>query len=199
MNSPEPLSRRASSVIEDVETGIPTQDFSRRNEQTSRVVNVALFINFLANVFLLLAKVIASLTSSSLSIIASLIDSALDFLSTIIIYTVSRIVAQRDWKSDFNFPVGKARLEPIGVLVFSVIMIVSFLQVIVEAVQRLMDEERQRHIVQLSPQAIIIMIATGISLGSSWLTGSCGQVNMLLLVHIDPKFWSASISSGCDE
>jgi divalent metal cation (Fe/Co/Zn/Cd) transporter len=123
------------------------------------MVNVAIFVNFLANVFLLIAKVIASVTSSSLSIIASLIDSALDFLSTVIIYTVSRIIAQRDWKN--HFPVGKARLEPIGVLVFSVVMIVSFMQVTVEAVQRLLAEEEDHIIVRLSPQAIVIMISTG--------------------------------------
>ena len=110
----------------------------------------------------MIAKIIASLSSSSLSIIASLVDSCLDFLSTLIIYSVSRIVAHRDWKSDYLFPVGKARLEPLGVLVFSVIMIVSFVQVIVEAGGRLVDETSKFDIVTLSPQAIVIMIATGI-------------------------------------
>ena len=113
-----------------------------------------------------MAKIIVSLTSSSLSIIASLVDSALDFLSTLIIFTVSRIVAQRDWKSKFNFPVGKARLEPIGVLVFSVIMIVSFMQVFVEAVHRLLHEESRHSIIRLDPQAIVIMISTGRGPGS---------------------------------
>jgi len=152
-----------SSVHEDEETNLLASAAfpSNRDEQETRVVYFAILVNFLANVILLIAKIIASLTSSSLSIIASLVDSALDFLSTLIIFAVSRIVAQRDWKSEFNFPVGKARLEPIGVLVFSVIMIVSFMQVFVEAVHRLLYEESRYSIIRLDPPAIIIMLSTG--------------------------------------
>jgi divalent metal cation (Fe/Co/Zn/Cd) transporter len=58
--------------------------------------------------------------------------------------------------------VGKARLEPIGVLVFSVVMIVSFIQVGVESVQRLLKEESSHEIVELSTQSIVIMTSTGI-------------------------------------
>jgi divalent metal cation (Fe/Co/Zn/Cd) transporter len=164
VNFSRPESRRVSSVLEDEEAlFLPTEDdFNFGVPNTTRIVNIAISINFLANIFLLIAKIVASLSSASLSIIASLVDSCLDFLSTLIIYTVSRIVAQRDWKSNYLFPVGKARLEPLGVLVFSVVMIVSFLQVIVEAVGRLADETSKHDIISLGPQAIIIMIATGI-------------------------------------
>ena len=110
---------------------------------------------------LLIAKIIVTLTSSSLSVLASLVDSALDFTSTLIIYTVSRIIQSKDWRSQYQFPVGKARLEPIGVLVFSVIMIVSFIQVGVEAVQRLLEGEGTRGIVVLSLESIVIMASTG--------------------------------------
>ena len=102
-----------------------------------------------------------TLTSSSLSVLASLVDSALDFTSTVIIYTVSRIIQSKDWRSQYQFPVGKARLEPIGVLVFSVIMIVSFIQVGVQAVQRLLEGGETREIVALSAQSIVIMASTG--------------------------------------
>ena len=129
----------------------------------SRIVSVAILINFAANVFLLIAKIIVTLTSSSLSVLASLVDSALDFMSTVIIYTVSRIIQSKDWRSQYQFPVGRARLEPIGVLVFSVIMIVSFIQVGVEAVQRLLEGGGKREIVALSLQSILIMTSTGIT------------------------------------
>jgi divalent metal cation (Fe/Co/Zn/Cd) transporter len=132
-----------------------------QDETTSRIVNVAIFINFIANVFLLVAKIIVALTSSSLSVLASLVDSALDFMSTVIIYSVSRLVQSKEWGGRYVFPVGKARLEPIGVLVFSVIMIVSFIQVGVEAAQRLLREEESHQIIALSTQSILIMISTG--------------------------------------
>jgi divalent metal cation (Fe/Co/Zn/Cd) transporter len=125
-------------------------------------VNIAILVNFIANVFLLVAKIIVTLTSSSLSVLASLVDSILDFASTVIIYTVSRIIQRKDWRSRYQFPVGKARLEPIGVLVFSVIMIVSFIQVGVEAVDRLLTGGKTHGIIQLSLQSILIMISTGL-------------------------------------
>lgn len=52
-------------------------------------------------------------------------------------------------------------MEPIGVLVFSVIMIVSFIQVGVEAVQRLIRHREKHEVVVLSTQSIIIMASTG--------------------------------------
>lgn len=58
---------------------------------------------------------------------------------------------------------GKARLEPIGVLVFSVIMIVSFIQVGVESIKRLLEEAESHDIIVLSLQSILIMTSTGIS------------------------------------
>lgn len=56
-----------------------------------------------------------------------------------------------------------ARLEPIGVLVFSVIMIVSFVQVGVEAIQRLLENggEEGHEIIRLSLQSVVIMGSTG--------------------------------------
>jgi divalent metal cation (Fe/Co/Zn/Cd) transporter len=152
-----PPSRRGSF---DEESALLYDD--KQDDQTSRIVNIAIFVNFTANVFLLVAKLIVTLTSSSLSVLASLVDSVLDFLSTVIIYSVSRIIQRKDWKSHYDFPVGKARLEPIGVLVFSVIMIVSFIQVGVEAVQRLFKSGKTQEVVVLSTPGIVIMMSTGL-------------------------------------
>jgi Co/Zn/Cd efflux system component len=161
-------------------------------ESSPRIVNVAILINFLANIFLLGAKVIVTLTSSSLSVLASLVDSALDFMSTLIIYTVSRIIQRKDWRSRYQFPVGKQRLEPLGVLVFSVIMIVSFVQVGVEAVQRLLNKDRTALVV-LTWQAVVIMMSTGISYISfkfrDWDNG-------LVVVKFACWFWCRSIKNS---
>jgi divalent metal cation (Fe/Co/Zn/Cd) transporter len=72
------------------------------------------------------------------------------------------MIQHKDWKTRHQFPVGKARLEPLGVLVFSVIMIVSFIQVASQAVARLVEEQETHTIVRLNLSSIIIMSATGI-------------------------------------
>ena len=75
-------------------------------------------INVAVNILLLAAKGVAAIWSSSLSLIASLTDSALDLLCTVIIWTTNRLVGWRLDKLKKKFPVGRRRLEPLGILVF---------------------------------------------------------------------------------
>ena len=86
---------------------------------------------------MLIGKLVAVLSSNSVSLLASLIDSALDLLCTVVIYTATQATAYRSWHTFYHYPVGKRRLEPLGVLIFSVLMVVSFLQVLLESVSRL--------------------------------------------------------------
>lgn len=85
-------------------------------------------------------------------------------LSSVIIFITSRLV---EHKNHLTYPVGRSRLEPIGVLVFSIIMITSFVQVLQEGVQRLFSGEKK--VVQLGPWAIAIMFATVVIKGGCWL------------------------------
>jgi cation diffusion facilitator family transporter len=108
-------------------------------EKHSGVVMLAIYVNFAVNVVLLAGKVVVAVLTNSLSVLASLVDSVLDFLSTLIIWLSTRLVDQRDWRTKIDYPVGRSRLEPIGVLVFSILIIVSFLKVGNEALERLID------------------------------------------------------------
>lgn len=92
----------------------------------------------LANILLLIAKIIAVLSTHSLALIASLTDSALDLLCTVIIWTTDRLA---NWKKQalyMKFPAGRRRLEPLGVLVFSILMVVSFFQILQESISKLL-------------------------------------------------------------
>ncbi|KAK9323343.1 cation efflux family-domain-containing protein [Lipomyces orientalis] len=129
-------------------------------------VRFAIMINFALNVLLLAGKTVVAITSNSLSLVASLVDSALDFLSTAIIWTTATFIQSQNWRLKYAFPVGRSRLEPIGVLVFSIIMIVSFVQVAIEAIQRLYQGART---VDLGLSSIIIMILTIASKLAAWL------------------------------
>jgi hypothetical protein len=86
------------------------------------IVALAIYVNLAANTVLLIMKIAVMVLTSSMSVLASLVDAALDFLSTAIVWTTTRLIAQKD---QYKYPVGRRRLEPIGVLVFSVIMITS--------------------------------------------------------------------------
>ena len=88
--------------------------------------------------------------------LASLVDAALDFLSTAIVWTTTKLIARQD---QYAYPVGRRRLEPVGVLVFSIIMITSFFQVALECLQRL-STSGDHTIVELTIPAIAIMAST---------------------------------------
>lgn len=124
-------------------------------ESGSRVVTVAIYINLVANAILLAGKIVVIVLTSSLSVLASLVDAALDFLSTAIVWTTTKLISRQD---QYQYPVGRRRLEPLGVLVFSVIMITSFFQVFLECFNRLTSKDHS--IVQLGLPAIIIMALT---------------------------------------
>lgn len=127
-------------------------------DSDSPVVTVAIYINLAANTILLAGKIAVIVLTSSLSVLASLVDAALDFLSTAIVWTTTKLISRRD---HYSYPVGRRRLEPIGVLVFSVIMITSFFQVSLQCLERLTSSSPSSHaIVHLTLPATLIMAST---------------------------------------
>ncbi|PHH63781.1 hypothetical protein CDD81_5438 [Ophiocordyceps australis] len=130
------------------------------------IVTLAIWINLVANVFLLAGKIAVIISVPSMSVLASLVDATLDFLSTAIVWTTTRLISSGQ-KDQYRYPVGRRRLEPVGVLVFSVIMVTSFVQVGLQCIQRLASPEH--HILQLGAPAIIIMASTILIKGGCWI------------------------------
>ena len=120
-----------------------------------RVVMVAIWMNLVANIVLLIAKVVVMALTSSMSVLAGLVDGALDFLSTIIIWMITRLIMKPD---RYRYPVGRRRLEPLGILIFSVIMVSSFFQVALASFQRLISADHT--VIELSAPAVGIMSST---------------------------------------
>ncbi|KAH8733149.1 cation efflux family-domain-containing protein [Phaeosphaeriaceae sp. PMI808] len=139
---------------------VPEED----EDTESPIVKLALYVNLSANTALLLMKIAVAVMTSSLSVVASLVDAALDFLSTAIIWVTSWMIARQD---HYAYPVGRRRLEPIGVLVFSVIMITSFCQVGIEGISRLSKPDHT--VVALTVPAVAIMASTVFIKGLCWL------------------------------
>ncbi|KAF2404446.1 cation efflux protein [Trichodelitschia bisporula] len=151
---------------EDVEAFLPEVERKSRRKAKHRA-RWAININVVANILLLAVKVGAVFYSSSLSLIASMVDSALDLLCTIIIWTTNKLAEWRISYLQRRFPVGRRRLEPLGILVFSVIMIVSFAQILQESVQTLLPSGK--HVTAaLSKVGIFGMASTIVVKGIIW-------------------------------
>jgi cation diffusion facilitator family transporter len=140
------------------------QDVKKNRQQAEKKATWAININVIANIILLLAKLAAAYFSSSLSLIASLVDSALDLLCTLIVWTTNRLVQWHLKGLKKRFPVGRRRLEPIGILVFSIIMVISFLQILQESVTKLLPSAPHKA-EALPPIAIGAMLGTVIVKG----------------------------------
>ncbi|OCT46732.1 cation efflux family protein [Cladophialophora carrionii] len=140
--------------LEDIDNGVESND---------PIVTVAIFINLVANIILLAGKIVVIVLTSSLSVLASLVDAALDFLSTAIVWTTTKLISRQD---QYAYPIGRRRLEPVGVLVFSVIMITSFFQVALECFNRLLAPDHS--VVELGIPAIAIMLSTVGIKGFCW-------------------------------
>lgn len=109
------------------------------------IVTLAIYVNFAANLILLAGKFAVVLSVPSVSVLASLVDAMLDFLSTVIVWITTVLIRKQD---HYRYPIGRRRLEPLGVLIFSVIMITSFVQVGLEAITRLLSPDHE--VIELS-------------------------------------------------
>lgn len=146
-----------------VEAFLPPEHIEKRRRD-DRNARWAINTNVIANVFMLIGKLISLRFSPSLSLAASTADSALDLFCTLIIYGTNRIVSWRLRALQLKYPVGRRRLEPIGILVFSVIMVVSFIQILQESVKKLLPGG-DRDVAPLPPVAIGAMAANAVIKG----------------------------------
>nr|POE70929.1 metal tolerance protein 3 [Quercus suber] len=160
-----PLLRKTAQNGDEEEQLLPPDlELEEETGSQSRIVSIAIYVNLVANTLLLAMKIVVVALSSSVSVLASLVDAALDFLSTAIVWVTTRLIAHKD---QYAYPVGRRRLEPVGILVFSVIMITSFVQVALEGFSKLTGKDHE--IVRLSAPAIAIMAATVVIKGGCWL------------------------------
>ncbi|KAL2808413.1 hypothetical protein BJX63DRAFT_37141 [Aspergillus granulosus] len=121
----------------------------------ARIVTIAIYVNFVANVILLAAKIAALLMTNSVSVLASLVDGALDFLSTTIVWITTALIRRQD---RYEYPISRRRLEPLSVLVFAVVMVTSFVQVAITSMSQLVSSD---------PSVVNLTIPSTVTMGST--------------------------------
>ncbi|MCD9644365.1 Metal tolerance protein 11 [Datura stramonium] len=107
-------------------------------EQLARSETTAIRISNVANMVLFAAKVYASVKSGSLAIIASTLDSLLDLLSGFILWFTA---FSMQTPNPYQYPIGKKRMQPLGILVFASVMATLGLQIILESIRTLISDE----------------------------------------------------------
>jgi len=130
-----------------------------RDTQSSSPFSVWLIrLSLGTNVLLLVTKVAAAVLSGSLAIIASALDSLLDITSGTILYVTNHAMRRPDI---YKYPVGKTRMEPLGIIVFSSMMGTIGLSVIVEAIRQFMGPEHTHHLEHLNVLVALVVLTVG--------------------------------------
>lgn len=111
--------------------------FDEKDSQSLRA-RMAIRISFIANVILLIIKIVALARTGSLAVLTSLVDSLLDLLSGSILFISNKAISKVNF---LDYPTGMERLEPLSVIVFSCITACSSLEIISEAINNLASNE----------------------------------------------------------
>ncbi|WOL02846.1 metal tolerance protein 7 isoform X1 [Canna indica] len=115
--------------------GAPTQEELKDMARSERI---AINVSNIVNLFLFASKVVASVESRSMAVIASALDSLLDLLSGMILWFTS--YAMRS-PNQYSYPIGKNRMQPVGIIVFASVMGTLGLQILLESSRQLITKE----------------------------------------------------------
>ncbi|CAN4094838.1 unnamed protein product [Withania somnifera] len=120
-----------------------------------------------ANIILLALKIYATVRSGSLAIAASTLDSLLDLMAGGILWFTHLSMKNIDV---YKYPIGKLRVQPIGIIVFAAIMATLGFQVLIQAVEQLVENRPPEKMTlnQLAWLYSIMLTATVVKL-ALWL------------------------------
>ncbi|KAK7385635.1 hypothetical protein VNO78_31383 [Psophocarpus tetragonolobus] len=96
----------------------------------------AMKISNFANAALLALKIYVAIRSGSIAVAASTLDSLLDFMAGGILWFTH--LAMKDINM-YKYPIGKLRVQPVGVIIFAAVMATLGFQVFITAVQQLIE------------------------------------------------------------
>ncbi|KAG2679580.1 hypothetical protein I3760_11G056600 [Carya illinoinensis] len=139
--------RKQEKILEgfnEVETmsdtgGFPGSLTKDEMEQLAQSERMAVNASNIANLVLFAAKVFASVESSSLAVIASTLDSFMDLLSGCILWYTSHAMRK---PNHYHYPIGKNRMQPVGIIVFASVMATLGLQILLESARQIIAKSR---------------------------------------------------------
>ncbi|KAH1045744.1 hypothetical protein J1N35_036528 [Gossypium stocksii] len=138
-------------------------------EKLARSETLAIRISNVANMVLFAAKVYASVWSGSLAIIASTLDSLLDLLSGFILWFTAFSMST---PNPYRYPIGKKRMQPLGVLVFASVMATLGLQIILESVRTMVSDDDEFNLTN-EQERWVVGIMLGVTLVKLFLVFYC--------------------------
>ncbi|CAM4891131.1 unnamed protein product [Rotaria socialis] len=111
--------------------------YQQKRDREQRMSKILARVSLVANIALLILKIVAAVISHSLSVVSSVIDSAVDLATSVILLWAWRAIKKRDL---YQYPQGRTRLEPIAIVILSVIMCAASVLVIYESINTITND-----------------------------------------------------------
>ncbi|PON56317.1 Cation efflux protein [Trema orientale] len=150
--------------FEEVDSLQSSQDSNEEQDlqeqaQHERAMNISNW----ANIFLLAFKIYATVKSGSIAIAASTLDSLLDLMAGGILWFTHLSMKN---VNIYKFPIGKLRVQPVGIVIFAAVMATLGFQVLIQALQQLIQDKPSEKMTseQLVWLYAIMLTATGVKL-----------------------------------
>ncbi|KAK1298720.1 Metal tolerance protein 10 [Acorus calamus] len=129
-------------------------------KQLAKNERIAIHMSNMANLVLFVAKVYASIESRSLAVIASTLDSLLDLLSGFILWFTAHAMRK---PNQYRYPIGKRRMQPVGIIVFASVMATLGFQILLESCRELvtqshpsLDEEKEKWMIGIMVSVTVV-------------------------------------------
>ncbi|KAF6753565.1 CDF-like metal transporter [Ephemerocybe angulata] len=166
-----------------------TED-AKAEEETARLpVKIAIYASLYCNFVLCGLQLYAAISSGSLSLLATGIDSVFDIGSNILLWWLHRKAVALDTS---KWPVGGARLETIGNIIYGFLMGTVNLIVVVQSIQALVkkegDELQKFHLPSIIVVAISLAVKFILFLYSFSIRKQSSQVQVLWEDHRNDLF-----------
>ncbi|KAF2071134.1 hypothetical protein CYY_007540 [Polysphondylium violaceum] len=105
-------------------------------------VKVAINGSLLVNIVLFSMQITAAIITGSLTLLATSVDAFMDLLSGFILFMTERAKKKKNY---FDYPTGKSRMEPVGIIIFASLMSTVSVNLIVEGCTSLI-KQNDKHI-----------------------------------------------------
>ncbi|XP_009612330.1 metal tolerance protein 4-like [Nicotiana tabacum] len=153
--------------FEEVDSAVASDCIDEEDLEEQAQHERAMRISNYANIILLALKIYATVKSGSLAIAASTLDSLLDLMAGGILWFTHLSMKNINV---YKYPIGKLRVQPVGIIVFAAIMATLGFQVLIQAVEQLVENKAPEKMTlnQLAWLYSIMLTATVVKL-ALWL------------------------------
>ncbi|XP_054792517.1 metal tolerance protein 4-like isoform X1 [Prosopis cineraria] len=124
--------------FEEVDTIVISDGIDEVDSEEQAQHEKAMKISNFANIVLLALKIYATVKSGSIAIAASTLDSLLDLLAGGILWFTHLSMKNINI---YKYPIGKLRVQPVGIIIFAAVMATLGFQVFVQAADQLIENK----------------------------------------------------------